>query len=73
MRIAGNVTASATRVEVWTCDGNASQQWRVVDDYIVNPGPGLCLAASAAVADAGVTVEVCGSAPGQRWTLPPAV
>jgi hypothetical protein len=73
MRPVGGASAYGTKVELWDCDGTASQQWRRGRDaHLVHPASGACLEGPAPADAQGAQPQlaVCGDGPGQRWELP---
>jgi hypothetical protein len=65
-------TAVGTLVQLWTCDGAASQVWRQVGDSLVNPNSGLCLDDPNATNVNGTQLRIwtCNGSAAQQWNLP---
>jgi hypothetical protein len=57
--------SSGTPVALSSCDGSSSQQWRLDDDRWRNDRSDRCLTAGGG----RLTIENCGSAANQRWSL----
>ncbi|MFJ8489650.1 RICIN domain-containing protein [Streptomyces sp. NPDC094038] len=60
LEVGGNSTANAAIVQIYTCNGNANQQWRISGDTLVNVNSGKCLVPKAS-ASADGTAMVQGS------------
>jgi Ricin-type beta-trefoil lectin domain-like len=43
MDITGASTANGAKIEWWTCNGGANQQWQAVSGELENPVFGKCL------------------------------
>jgi hypothetical protein len=64
-------TSAGTKVEIWSCNGGANQQWRVNSDgTIVGTQSGLCLDVTANGTANGTAVEIwtCNGGSNQKWT-----
>ncbi|MFD9740801.1 SMP-30/gluconolactonase/LRE family protein [Umezawaea sp. NPDC059074] len=60
-------TANGTRVQLWTCNGGAAQQWSARDDGSVS-ALGKCLDAAGTANGAVVRISDCAGTTAQRWT-----
>jgi len=60
-------TANGTRVQLWSCNGGAAQQWSARDDGSVS-ALGRCLDAAGTANGAAVQVFDCDGTAAQRWT-----
>jgi len=60
-------TANGTRVQLWTCNGGAAQQWSARDDGSV-AALGKCLDAAGTANGAVVRISDCVGTTAQRWT-----
>ncbi|MEW1774233.1 RNase A-like domain-containing protein [Streptomyces sp. NPDC086777] len=75
LEVGGNSTANAAIVQIYTCNGNANQQWRISGDTLVNVNSGKCLVPKAS-ASADGTAMVQGacdvsSTSANRWKYNP--
>jgi len=70
--VTGGSTAAGTPVELWACDGGASQQWQTDGGQLLNPQSGLCLTVSTGTDAPGSTLSVntCANSRAQWFTLP---
>jgi hypothetical protein len=59
-------------IELWTCTGGASQQWRPVSSALVNPISGKCLEDPSFNTTNGtqLVIYTCSGLRDQQWTLP---
>ena len=67
-----NQTSPGTKVETWSCNGGANQQWRLNSDgTITGVQSGLCLDVSGGSTANGTPVVLwtCNGASSQHWTL----
>ena len=60
-------TANGTRVQLWSCNGGAAQQWSARDDGSVS-ALGRCLDAAGTANGAAVQVFDCNGTAARRWT-----
>ena len=68
--IDGNVTASGTKVELWTCNGVGGQKWvQQTNGTLLNPQSGLCLTDPGSSTTAGTVldIEACTGAADQQF------
>jgi glucosylceramidase len=64
-------TANGTQVQLYVCNGTASQQWQSTSDgQLVNPQSGRCLTAPGSSAKTRLEIDDCQRASGQLWGLP---
>jgi alpha-tubulin suppressor-like RCC1 family protein len=63
---------SKAPVDLWTCTGGTSQQWRPAAGTLVNPVSGKCLDDPRLSITAGTQLEIytCDASAGQQWKLP---
>ena len=69
----GNGTTPGTKVETWSCNGGANQQWKVNSNgTITGVQSGLCLDVTGASTADGALVELwtCTGGTNQQWTVP---
>jgi len=69
----GQGTTNGTKVILWTCNGQANQQWRLnVNGSITGVQSGLCLDVSGAGTANGTLVQLwsCSGQTNQAWTRP---
>jgi len=69
----GQGTANGTKVILWTCNGQANQQWKLsVNGTITGVQSGLCLDVSGAATANGSLVQLwfCNGQANQEWTRP---
>ncbi|HUY51736.1 MAG TPA: ricin-type beta-trefoil lectin domain protein [Streptosporangiaceae bacterium] len=65
---AGNSSANGTRVDIWTCNGSASQRWTIAADQTVRiHGKCLSVSGSAKVNGSKAVLETCSGYASQRW------
>ncbi len=67
-----NQTSPGTKVETWSCDGGANQQWNVNSNgTITGVQSGLCLDVSQSSTADGAPVDLwtCNGQSNQQWTL----
>jgi len=65
-------TSPGTKVETWSCNGGANQQWTIASNgSITGVQSGLCLDVSGASTANGALVQLwtCSGAANQQWTL----
>ena len=68
----GNGTTAGTKVDIWTCNGGANQQWNVNSNgTITSVQSGLCLDVTGASTANGALAELwtCNGHSNQQWTL----
>jgi len=58
----GNRSANGTRVDIWSCNGGAAQQWTMAEDGTIRIH-GKCMQ----VVSGSVRLEGCTAAPAQTW------
>jgi len=69
----GQGTTNGTKVILWTCNGQANQQWKLnVNGTITGVQSGLCLDVSGAATANGTLVQLwtCSGQTNQGWTRP---
>jgi hypothetical protein len=69
--VPGHATAAGTRVEIWTCNGGANQQWRINSDgTVVGVESGLCLDVSGGATGNGSVIDIaaCSGGSNQKWS-----
>ncbi|MEV4316169.1 SMP-30/gluconolactonase/LRE family protein [Actinocrispum sp. NPDC049592] len=59
--------ANGTRIQLWTCNGGAAQQWTVRDDGSI-AALGRCLNAAGTANGAAVQIFDCNGSTAQQWT-----
>ncbi len=67
-----NQTTPGTKVEIWSCNGGANQQWQLnANGTITSVQSGLCLDVAGASTANGALVELwtCNGQSNQQWTL----
>ena len=67
----GKGTTNGTKVAIWSCNGQANQQWRLnTDGSITGVQSGLCLDATGAGTANGTLLGLwtCNGQSNQRWT-----
>ncbi|MFD0785032.1 ricin-type beta-trefoil lectin domain protein [Micromonospora azadirachtae] len=66
--VAGASSANGTKVQLWTCNGSAAQQWTVADDGTIR-ALGKCLDVAAAGTANGAKVQLydCNGTGAQQW------
>jgi alpha-galactosidase len=71
-----NQTAPGTKIELWSCNGGATQQWKLnADGSITGVQSGLCLDVTGGNVPAGnvngVALELwnCNGGANQQWSL----
>ncbi len=67
-----NQTTPGTKVEIWSCNGGANQQWQLSSNgTITGVQSGLCLDVTGASTSNGALVELwtCNGQSNQQWTL----
>ncbi len=67
-----NQTAPGTKVEIWQCNGQTNQQWRINSDgTITGVQSGLCLDVTGGSTANGALAELwtCNGQDNQRWNL----
>ncbi|MGW5354442.1 arabinofuranosidase catalytic domain-containing protein [Streptomyces sp. NPDC004031] len=70
--VTGDSTAADTPVELWDCDGNGGQVWRLqTDGSLLNPQSGLCLDAKDGSTANGTPLRIhqCNGTEAQRFGL----
>lgn len=66
--IKGNLTASGTEVELYTCNGVGGQKWVQQDNgAMLNPQSGLCLTAPATTNGTVLQIQKCTGAANQKF------
>jgi gluconolactonase len=67
--VTGGASTNGTRVQLWSCNGNASQQWTAADDGSIR-ALGKCLDVAGASTANGAKVQVydCNGTAAQQWT-----
>jgi hypothetical protein len=71
--VSGNGTADGAKVQLWSCNGGANQNWQAnPDGSLRNPQSGKCLDVSGANSSDGTLVHLwtCHGGANQKWTLP---
>ncbi|MFF1902893.1 ricin-type beta-trefoil lectin domain protein [Kitasatospora sp. NPDC058218] len=71
IRPVGGVAERDRRLELWTCDGSAAQEWRPgPNDSLVNVASGLCVDVPYASTTPGTRVALwdCSQGSNQKWT-----
>ncbi|MGW1623226.1 nucleic acid/nucleotide deaminase domain-containing protein [Streptomyces sp. NPDC002172] len=75
LEVGGSSTANAAIVQIFTCNGNANQQWQISGDTLVNVNSGKCLVPKAsASADGTAMVQgscTVSSTSANRWQYNP--
>jgi hypothetical protein len=69
---AGQGTSPGTMVQLWTCNGQANQQWQVnANGTVTGVQSGLCLDVSGAATGNGARVQLwtCNGQSNQQWRL----
>jgi alpha-galactosidase len=67
-----NQTSPGTKVETWSCNGQANQQWTFnANGTITGTQSGLCLDVTGASTANGALAELwtCNGGSNQQWTL----
>jgi hypothetical protein len=63
-------TADGTKVQIYTCNGNASENWRISGAQIMNTKSGKCLDALAgAHLGSQLRIWACNGAPEENWSV----
>ena len=72
MDITGANYSNGTKIEWWTCNGGANQQWQASNGELVNPASGKCLddPGSSTTLDTQLQLYTCNGGSNQKWTLP---
>ncbi|MFF2425317.1 DddA-like double-stranded DNA deaminase toxin [Streptomyces mirabilis] len=72
--VAGGGKTNGTPVQVYTCNGGASQKWQLLGSYdggytLVNPNSSKCLEVLNGASADGTKIQIrdCGSAKAQQW------
>ncbi len=68
----GQGTTPGTKVIIWSCNGQANQQWNINSDgTVTNVLSGLCLDVTGAGTANGTLVELwtCNGSSNQHWTV----
>ena len=67
--VAGNAQQDGTKVQLYTCNGGASQQWREEGTALVSAG-GFCLDVTNDDSDDRTPLQIwdCSGAPNQQWS-----
>jgi hypothetical protein len=71
--VSGNSTADGAKVQLWSCNGGANQNWQAsTDGSLRNPRSGKCLDVSGGGSSDGTLVNLwsCHGGANQKWTLP---
>ena len=72
MDITGANYSNGTKIEWWTCNGGANQQWTAVNGALENPASGKCLDDPNSSTTLGTQLQLytCNGGSNQKWTLP---
>ena len=73
MDITGANYSNGTKIEWWTCNGGANQQWQASNGELVNPASGKCLddpEQSTPPLGTQLQLWTCNGGANQHWTLP---
>jgi beta-glucosidase len=75
LNIVNNGTADGSKLQLWTCNGGANEQWEIVGGYgeLYNPVSGRCLEDPSSSTANGKQLDIwtCNGGNNQNW-LPPA-
>jgi chitinase len=65
-------TANGSKVQLYDCNGTASQVWTKSGSTLVNPQSGKCLDATGNTSANGTRLQIwtCAGGTNQQWTLP---
>jgi hypothetical protein len=65
-------SADGTKIQMWTCNGGANQQWLPVNGMLVNPVSGRCLDDPAFNTANGTQLDIwdCNGGSNQQWAIP---
>jgi hypothetical protein len=65
-------TTNGTKVQLWHCNGYASQQWVYRSGELINPNSNMCLTANGSNIGWGTLLQIwtCAGFPNQLWKLP---
>jgi hypothetical protein len=72
MDITGANYSNGTKIEWWTCNGGANQQWTAVNGALENPASGKCLDDPNSSTTLGTQLQLytCNGGSNQKWALP---
>jgi Ricin-type beta-trefoil lectin domain/Putative Ig domain len=74
VNIVGNGTANGSKLQLWSCNGGANEQWEITGGYgaLYNPASGKCIDDPYNSEKNGTQLDIwaCNAEPWQAWLLP---